>query len=128
MRDYQAFRRTAVRYWERRRIVYNVTLVLPAWLGFAFTDTINFVGDPHRIHYSLLATWFALSAVGANVCYSFAYALEFFFGNDDPASSWLRFGRTSAFIGGNLFAMLFALIGGYNIAQLHWNYGIGHGR
>jgi hypothetical protein len=80
------------------------------------------------MHYPYILTWLALSAVGANICYSFAYALEFFFGNDNPASAWLRFGRTSAFIGGVLFAMLLALIGGYNIAQLHWNYGIGRGR
>lgn len=127
MHDHQAFRRPAVRYWERRRIVYNLALVLPAWLGFAFTDTINWVGDAHKIYYPYIPIWFALSAVGANICYSFVYALEYFFGSDDPASSWLRFGRTAALIGGILLAMAFALIGGYNIAQLHWSYGIGHG-
>jgi hypothetical protein len=61
--------------------------------------------------------------VGANICYSFAYAVEFLFGSDDPASHWLRFGRTTTFAGGVLFAMLLALIGGYNIAQMHWYYG-----
>jgi len=108
--------------------VYNVALVLPGWFGFAFTDTINWVGDPHTIHRFYVLAWFALSAVGANICYSFAYGLEFLFGSDDPTSYWLRFGRTSAFVAGILFAMLLALVGGYNIAQLHWDYGIGHGR
>src|SRR6476646_10713003 len=90
MCDHQAFRRTAVRYWERRRIVYNLALVFPACLSFAFADTMNWMGDPHTIHYRYVLMWFALSAVGANICYSFAYALEFFFGSDDPTSSWLR--------------------------------------
>jgi hypothetical protein len=115
-----------VNYWERRRIIYNVALVLPALLGFAFTDNLNWAGHAHRIHYAYLLLLFALSAFGANVCYSFAYGLEFLFGSDEPGSPWLRFGRKMAFGGGLLFAMLLALIGGYNIAQMHWNYGINH--
>ena len=126
MRDFHAFQKTAVRYWERRRVIYNLALVLPALLGFGFTGNFNWVGDSHPIHYSYLAPWFALSAVGANICYSFAYCLEFLFGSDDPTSRWLRFGRTSAFMGGVLFAMFLALIGGHNIAQMHWAYGIKH--
>lgn len=50
MHDHQAFRQTAIRYWERRRILYNLALVLPG-LGFALTDTINWVGDEHQMHY-----------------------------------------------------------------------------
>jgi hypothetical protein len=49
------------------------------------------------------------------------------FGSDDPACSWVTRGRTITFVGGIAFAMLLALVGGYNIAQLHWNYGIRHG-
>ena len=126
MRDLDTSRKTAIRYWERRRVIYNVALVLPALLGFAFTDTINWAGDPHPLHYSYILLWFALYGVGANICYSFAYGLEFLFGIDEPASGWLRFGRTTAFVSGVLFAMLLALLGGYNIAQLHWDYGIRH--
>ena len=124
MRDFQAFRRTAIKYWERRRIIYNLALVLPGLVGYAVTDALNWAGDAHPIHYLYIVSLFVLSAIGANVCYSFAYALEFLFGSDDPASSWLRSGRTSAFVGGVLFAMLLALIGGGNIAQMEWNYGI----
>ena len=126
MRDFLAFRKTAIRYWERRRILYNIALVPPALFSFAFTDTFNWVGDPHTMHYWYILLLFALSAVGANLCYSLAYGLEFVFGNDDPTSNWLRCGRTWTFIWGTLFAMLLALIGGYNIAQLHWDYGIKH--
>lgn len=126
MRDFRAFRQATFRYWERRRIIYNLALVLPALFGFGFTDNLNHVGDPHPIHFSCIIPWFVLSALGANICYSFAYGLEFVFGSDDPMSRWLRFGRASAFVSGTLFAMLLSLTGGYNIAQLHWNYGIRH--
>jgi hypothetical protein len=97
MRDYQVFRHTAIRYWERRRIFYNLAILLPAGFGFAFTDTINWVGDPHKIHYSFILPWFAMSAIGANICYSFAYALEFLFGSDDPRLWWTpSFGQENA--------------------------------
>jgi len=120
MRDFHAFRRSAVGYWERRRIIYNAALVLPALFGYMVTAGLAYVGDPHPTLYRFLLIWFSLSAIGANVCYSFAYTLEFFFGSDDPASRWLRYGRTTAFVGGVLFAMLLALIGGRNIAMMEF--------
>jgi hypothetical protein len=122
----QAFRRTAIRYWERRRIVYNLALLPPAILSYGFVDNLNWVGDPHETHYSYILPWFALSALGANVCYSFAYAVEFLFGSDDPASRWMRYGRTTTFVGGVLFAMLLAIIGGRNIADMDWYHGFKH--
>jgi hypothetical protein len=120
MRDYPAFRKTAIRYWERHRVIYNLALTLPAFISYALADTINWVGDPHETHYGFVAFWLALYAVGANICYSFAYALEFLFGCDEPTSRWMRFGRTSTFVAGVLFAMLLALIGGRNIAGMEY--------
>jgi len=79
-----------------------------------------YVGDPHPVLYRFLFLWFALSAIAANICYSFAYALEFLFGSDDPGSRWLQFGRTTAFAGGILLAMRLALIGGRNIAMMEF--------
>lgn len=123
MRDFRAYRRSAIRYWERRRIIYNLALVFPAIFSYGFIDTINWVGDPHEIHYSYIIPLFIGSAVGANICYSFAYVLEFLFGTDDPLSGWLRSGRTTSLVAGVLFAMLLALIGGRNIAMMEWQYG-----
>ena len=120
MRDFHAFRHTAVRYWERRRIIYNLALVPPALFSYMLTAGVAYVGDPHPTLYRFLLLWFALSAIGANLCYSFAYALEFLFGSDEPASRWLRSGRTTAFVGGLLFAMFLALIGGRNIALMEY--------
>jgi hypothetical protein len=120
MRDYHALRHTAIRYWERRRIIYNIALVPASLFAYMLTAGLAYVGDPHPTLYGFLLFWFALSALGANVCYSFAYALEFLFGSDDPTSRWLRFGRTSVFVAGVLFAMLLALIGGRNIAMMEF--------
>ena len=126
MGDFQLFRRTAIRYWERRRIIYNLALVPPAFFSYGFTDNLNWVGDPHVTHYSYILPLFALSAVGANICYTFSYALEFVFGSNDPKSGWLRLGRTSIFVAGVLFAMVLALIGGRNIAIMEWHHGLKH--
>lgn len=120
MREFNSFKRSAISYWERRRIIYNAALVLPAFFGYMVTAGLAYVGDPHPTLYRFVLVWLALSALGANICYSFAYALEFLFGSDDPASCWLRFGRTTFFVGGVLFAMLLALIGGRNIAMMEF--------
>ncbi|MBN9693230.1 MAG: hypothetical protein J0M24_23560 [Verrucomicrobia bacterium] len=87
MNDFPAFKRSAVRYWERRRLIYNVALVLPAWLGYEFTDMMNWVGDRHERHYGFTISLLVVSAIGANICYTFAYALEFLRGSDDPSSN-----------------------------------------
>jgi Mn2+/Fe2+ NRAMP family transporter len=120
MRYYPAFRNTAIRYWERRRIFYNLALIPPSLFAYMVMAGLAYVGDPHETHYGYVLFWFALSALGANICYSFAYALEFLFGSDDPTSRWLRFGRTTAFVGGVVFAMLLAFVGGRNIALMEF--------
>lgn len=124
MQDFRGFKRGAVRYWERRRIFYNLALVPPSFLAYIFTAGIIYVGDPHKSYHSYVLFLFAGSAFGANVCYSLAYALEFLLGNDEPASRWLRSGRTTFFIAGLLFAMLLALIGGRNIALMEFDHGV----
>jgi len=120
MRDYHAIKHAAIRYWERRRILYNFALIPPSFFAYMLTAGVAYVGDPHPTRYGFVLCWFALSAIGANICYSFAYALEFLFGSDDPTSRWLRFGRKTAFVAGILFAMLLALIGGRNIAMMEF--------
>ena len=72
--------------------------------------------------YSYIVPLFVLSAIGANICYSFAYALEFLFGSNDPTSGWMRYGRTTAFVSGLVFTMFLAL------AQMEWHHGIKRGQ
>ena len=126
MQDFRAFKYSAVRYWERRRLIYNAALASPALLGYMLTAAIAYAGDPHPTLYRFMLVWFSLSAIGANICYSFAYALEFLFGSDEPNSRWLRFGRTTAFVGGLLFAMALALFGGRNIAMMEFYENLKH--
>ena len=122
MLDCHAFRKAAIRYWERRRVIYNLALVPPAFFGYMFSAAVAQGNDPIESHTAYVLGRFALSIVGANICYTFAYALEFLFGSDDPTSRWLRFGRTALFVTGILFGMLLALIGGQQIAILEWHH------
>lgn len=125
MQDFSTFKRTTIRYWEGRRIVYNLALVAPSFFGYRFGDNLNSGGDAHDHHYTYVLIWLALSALGANICYTFCYVLEFLLGNDDPASAWMKWGRTASFIFGLLLSMLLALAGGANIAAMEWHYGLG---
>jgi hypothetical protein len=120
MNEFHAFRRSAIRYWERRRIIYNIVLVPPAFIGYALSTLVIYVGDPHAPHYSYILPLFAVSALGANICYSSAYALEFLFASDESSSRWLGFGRTTTFVVGLLFAVLLSFLGGRNIAELEF--------
>jgi hypothetical protein len=122
MRDFHAFRKTAIRYWERRRIVYNITLIPPAVLAYLLQAGVAHGGDDYGLHPYYAVFLFAASALAANICYSFAYALEFLCGSDDPSSHWLRSGRTATFVAGLLVSILLALIGGRNIALMELHY------
>lgn len=121
MLDQQLYKRTVIRYWERRRIIYNVALVPPALSAYLIAGAIDNAGDPHPIFYGLLLFCFSLAAIGANICYSFVYALEFLFGSDDPDSNWSRFGRSIVLIEGIIFAMGLAFFGGRSIAAMEYN-------
>lgn len=122
MRDYSTFRQTAIRYWERRRIFYNVVLIFPSALVYMLVAGASRAGDGHKWHPYLVLLLFLASALGANICYTFAYALEFLFGSDDSASRWLRSGRSTAFASGLAFAILLAALGGRNIALVEFYY------
>lgn len=125
MRDFPTYQKAARKYWERRRIAYNLALVLPAMLGYGISGATHWHGDPHEKQYPYLLILVLLHALGANVCYSFVYALEFIFGTDDPDSRWTRFFRKRVFAAGVVFAMMLALAGGRQIADMEW-YAIVH--
>lgn len=120
MNDFQTFKEFTVRYWERRRIFYNLALVPPAFAGYSIATALNFAGSPQP-HVESLLFALGLYALAANICYSFSYAMEFLCGNDDPESWWMRYGRTAFFICGVIFAMALALIGGRNIADMQFD-------
>jgi len=121
MRDFATFRTSAIRYWERRRLVYNLLLVPPALFGyFTATELSVAVGDHSYVGILGIGLLFLVAAIGANVCYSTCYSLEFVFGSDEASSAWLRFGRRVALIAGIIFAMMLAVVGGRNIGLLEY--------
>ena len=95
--------------------------------GYSLTDAFNWVGDAHHIHYSYV--FFVVRVAGGRrerLLLILATLWSFCSASDDPKSGWLRSGRSTAFVGGVLFAMLLALIGGHNIAMMAWDYGVRH--
>jgi hypothetical protein len=119
-----ALRQTAKNYWERRRLIYNLCLVPPTLLGYLGFSVISAgVGDRANFGIFGLVLMFAGAALGANICYTFCYALEFWLGADQQESFWFRYGCTITFIAGTILAMLFAIIGGRDIAVIQYSMG-----
>ena len=121
MAELDVHRKSAVPYWERRRIFYNLALMLPALAGYFLPAGISAaLGEERHVSIGIVILLFVVSAIGANICYSFGYALEFLFGSDSPDSRWVRFWRPLFMCLGTLFAMLLALFGGRNIATIEY--------
>lgn len=121
MNNYIAFRVSEIRYWEWRRIAFNLSLILPAALGYLAVGEISAaVGDRHNFGLLGLFVHVLVAACGANICYTFSYVLAFLCGSDEASSLWLRFGRRSVFVSGTLFAMLVAFVGGRTIALMQY--------
>ena len=89
----------AIRYWERRRLVYNGVLaaivMVRAWPALPVLLTGDWL--------PALAALFVL-AVGANVAYCAAYPIDLFLQCSDYRSTWLRY-RWGLFLIGLLLAM-----------------------
>jgi hypothetical protein len=121
MRHFLTFRPSALRYWEKRRILYNAALVLPALFGYSTATFLSeAVGDEPRFGLIRAGLLFLLAAIGANICYSLCYAIEFFFSSDDSGSRWLRFGRRGTLVAGILFAIIMSALGGRYIGDLQF--------
>ena len=100
MDETQLILRDAVRYWEIRRMVYNIVLaiVVIGWLVFTWPHF-----RPAMTMQSLRAL-FILAAI-ANVCYSTAYIAEFAVQLSSVRAAWRR-GRWMLWLVGTLFAVL----------------------
>ena len=98
---------------------FTTLLTGPSVFVYMIGSAVFAAGDPEP-HLRLVLALVVLSAIGANICYSFAYGLEFLFGSDDPNSNWMQFGRTFTFVVGILLGMLLAAIGGKRIAEIDY--------
>src|SRR5258706_6577527 len=90
----------AIRYWEKRRIAYNVVLgaVVLAWLGLTW---------PHFREAIALPTLglLVVLAVIANICYSAAYIADIPMQISALRSNWRRW-RWGLWLAGTLLAIL----------------------
>ena len=69
MDDFKLYRRSAIRYWEWRRILYNLALVPPAFVGFVICGaTSAAAGDVTSLTDGEMIRAFLMSALGANIC------------------------------------------------------------
>lgn len=92
----------AIRYWEPRRIPYNLLLV--AIVVFHFVKGLPF--SKTVVQFNSLLLFFVL-AVLANVAYCAAYVPDVFAQMSSLRSSWLRY-RWALFVIGLAFAAVLA--------------------
>jgi hypothetical protein len=116
--DFKTHKTLALSYWEKRRIVYNLCLI-PAALGgfFGYRYLVRGPLEP-QMSLPVVAEYFLFCAIGANICYSFAYAVEFLLGADRPDSAWMTGGRTACFVAGLLLSVALAFVAAGSIATM----------
>lgn len=104
-------KRTAIAYWEKRRIVYNVLMVPPSLIAWQISKEFTcYIDDQTPASMTDPAVMLALAVlcIGANICYCFVYVLEFFFLADKPRRFWPAPGRTVFFVLGCLLGIWLA--------------------
>lgn len=115
-------KRGALRYWEKRRVLYNFLLLVVAFSFYGLRTAVSAgVGDTRYLTPTQVGLLFIGAAIAANVCYSFVYALEFFFGTTDASSKWIRIGRTVTLAAGTAFAAYLAVIVARDIGALEYS-------
>ena len=93
----------AVRYWERRRVIYNAILALITVGGFLLLMPRSLqVFEAETIYGTFLL------AVAANVAYCAAYIPDIFAQATAYRNRWLRW-RWTLFVAGMLFAVVIAI-------------------
>ena len=96
--QWREFLSDAIRYWEPRRILYN--LLLAVIVSFHFVQGLPF--SRSTLHFNSLLLLFLL-AVLANVAYCAAYVPDVFAQMSGLRASWLRY-RWVLFVIGLAFA------------------------
>lgn len=119
--EFTDYRKKAIRYWERRRIIWNLILVPPSVftyvLGAGFAVGI---GDRSEFGLPTVVVLFCFAAVAANICFSFVYVIEFWVSGRDAEDVYCKIGRRLIFAIGCLIGISLALAGGKEIAILQY--------
>jgi len=93
--------RDAIRYWEQRRIIYNIILAL-VFLGWIVLTWPHFSDAPTAQGITFLIVF----AIAANVCYSAVYLIDLPLEGSPLRMQWQRF-RFGLWLVGTLFAFVF---------------------
>jgi hypothetical protein len=98
--DFRELLRVSARFWEPRRILYNLLLFLVCVIWVT-------VSWPHFRPAMRLLNLFRLAvlALMANICYSAAYVVDIPLLSSSSRESWLPY-RKVLWLGGTLFAIL----------------------
>ena len=65
--EFTEYRREAIRYWERRRIIWNILLVPPSVFAYMFASGFAIgIGDESEFGYAMVVALFCFAAVAAN--------------------------------------------------------------
>jgi hypothetical protein len=115
-------RRETVSYWEKRRILFNVLIVLTAGFLYLLRTSVSAgAGDTRYLTELQIAGMFLITLITANLCYSFVYALEFLIGSSNAASGWKRYGRLTVFLAGCVCGIVFAVFAAGIIGGSEYN-------
>jgi hypothetical protein len=105
------FRRKALVYWEKRRVIYNLLLVPPSWLGWQISREFTYHIDdrqPARFSDPYVFETVIYLLFMANVCYSMVYFVEVFLASEREKRFWPKPGRNMLFVFGCILAMALA--------------------
>ena len=124
------YKADVIRHWEKGRLIYNVLLVPPAFVGYVAGASIAVaVDDPRAFGIGKLLVLFVIAAIAANCCFSLVYAVEFLWQkadadpqatiNDDPP--WKARSRFYVVFVGALLSMALAFIVAAAIANMQYS-------
>jgi hypothetical protein len=115
--EFEVFKRDAIQYWEKRRVIWNLLLVLPAYFSYSIGAGLAAgIGDTAAFGLPMVLAMFCFAAVGANICYCFAYVAEFWLAGTGAEKTYRENGRLLLFILGCLIGLGLAFSGGSAIA------------
>jgi hypothetical protein len=107
----------SIKYWERKRIWYNLFLLLPASLGyFTALEVESNIGDQINHDKVQIITQFFFCFIGANIAFSTAYIPDMFVQLSEFKKTWRQY-RAILFILGCIISFPLALQSAAYIVQ-----------
>ena len=90
----------AIRYWEPRRLIYNLAMIIVLLIPFGLN------GKFHQLIDSVTLTTLFILGFIANILYFCAYIPDLALRYSDLSESWQSRGRSIIFVAGLIFALV----------------------